>query len=86
MRVCVCDKLSSYREGKRKQGGGSEGGLVVSKYVYLTMFLKRCVSERRGFRWKTSGSNLFASSEARNLTAERIKLAALSAWGGKELA
>ena len=46
MRVCVCDKLSSYREGKRKRGGGSEGGLVVSKYVYLTMFLKRCVSER----------------------------------------
>jgi len=46
MRVCVCDKLSSYRKGKRKQGGGSEGGLVVSKYVYLTMFLKRCVSER----------------------------------------
>lgn len=47
-------------------------------------FLNRCVSDFSGLRWKISGSSLLSRREARNLTAERMKLVALSAWEGGE--
>ena len=47
--------------------------------THLTAFLKNSLSDTVGLRWNTSGCRVLSQSAALNLTADRMKLAALNA-------